>query len=107
MGGGQSLTIGLRHADRFSYVGGFSSATPDKGREQLFDGLLRGSDEAPFRLVWIACGRDDFLFDRNNAFSDWLNEQGIAHTYEITDGGHTWQVWRRYLQSFLPLLFRD
>ena len=26
MGGGQALTIGLRHLDRFAYVGGFSSA---------------------------------------------------------------------------------
>ena len=26
MGGGQALTIGLRHLDRFAYIGGFSSA---------------------------------------------------------------------------------
>ncbi len=108
MGGGQSLAIGLRNLDLFSYVGGFSSATPDADRNDYFSGITGDVDAANDRLnlLWISCGRDDFLLQRNNAFAAWLGELGVDHVYEISEGGHDWMVWRRYLQEYLPMLFR-
>ncbi len=107
MGGGHSLTIGLKYPELFSYVGGFSSATPEEGRDEL---LKRSSPDAvqrSRRLLWVGCGEDDFLIERNNEFARWLEANGIEHTYVVSDGAHTWLVWRRYLQKFLQLLFRE
>jgi enterochelin esterase family protein len=104
MGGGQSLDIGLNARDRFAWVGAFSAAVPDDP-DAAFPGL--GPDtKPPLRLLWIACGNEDFLTAANHKFQDWLKAKGVAHTPVWTPGGHTWRVWRRNLAELAPLLFR-
>jgi enterochelin esterase family protein len=107
MGGGQSLTIGLNHADRFASVGGFSAAVFDP--ENALAAALadpKGTDSA-LRLVWIACGKDDRLIENARQFTGILREKGIRHEFQTTEGGHSWPVWRRYLEEFLQRLFVD
>jgi enterochelin esterase family protein len=107
MGGGQALSAGLNNPQLFSYVGGFSSAVvmlnPDYNK--AFP-ALDASANKQLKLVWIACGTEDFLIEPNRKYKNWLMEKGVRHTYLETPGGHTWMVWRRYLTDFLPLLFR-
>ena len=105
MGGGQALAIGLQHPDRFAWVGGFSSGIPDQ--ESLT--TLLGQPEAAnqqLKLLWIACGKDDFLLKRNLDFIALLTEQHIRHTWRQSAGAHSWPVWRGYLAEFAPLLFQ-
>lgn len=104
MGGGQSLDIGLNVRDRFAWVGAFSSAVPDDPGTTLPG--LDGNTKPPLRLLWIACGNEDFLTAANRKFQDWLKAKGVVHTAVWTPGGHTWRVWRRNLAEFAPLLFR-
>lgn len=106
MGGGQSLTVGLGNADRFAWVGAFSAAPPAADMVQKF---LANPDAANtrFRLLWIAVGKDDFLRQRNEEFVAALKDKGIQHEWKLTDGDHSWPVWRRYLTEFAPLLFQD
>ncbi|MHB8863081.1 MAG: alpha/beta hydrolase-fold protein [Pirellulaceae bacterium] len=107
MGGGQSLTIGLKNLDRFAWIGGFSSVPPRGDVEGTFAELLQNvaaiNDQV--KLLWIGCGKEDFLLERNEEFHTWLSEKEIDHTYQRTDGGHDWMVWRKYLAEFLPQLF--
>jgi enterochelin esterase-like enzyme len=105
MGGGQSLTIGLNHADRFAWVGGFSSAVPATA---TVAGALDDAEATNQRLklLWIACGRDDFLLRRNEDFVVLLKEKAVRHEWRLTDGDHSWPVWRGYLAEFLPRLFQ-
>ncbi|HEX2972640.1 MAG TPA: alpha/beta hydrolase-fold protein [Tepidisphaeraceae bacterium] len=104
MGGGQSLTIGLNHLDRFSWVGGFSSAVPS--REAIASALRdSAATNHSLKLLWIACGKNDFLLKRNEEFISLLKEQNIQHEWHLTDGDHSWPIWRRYLGQFLPKLF--
>ena len=35
-----------------------------------------------------------------------LTEQGLKHTFFVSEGGHTWANWRLYLNTFAPLLFK-
>ena len=35
-----------------------------------------------------------------------LEEHGIEHTLHITEGAHSWDVWRAYLLELAPLLFK-
>ncbi|MHC4070306.1 MAG: alpha/beta hydrolase, partial [Planctomycetota bacterium] len=71
MGGGQSVTIGLGNLDVFSYVGAFSSAVRDEAKYKL---LLSdpNSTNARLELLWVGCGRKDFLFDANTRFLETL-----------------------------------
>ncbi|UCG57380.1 MAG: hypothetical protein JSU70_21245 [Phycisphaerales bacterium] len=104
MGGGQALTVGLGHLELFAWVGAFSSAVP-KGRK--LDSLLAKvkvtNDD--LNLLWIACGKKDFLFEANQKLIERLKVDNIRHVARITGGGHEWQLWRRYLNEFVPLLF--
>ena len=108
MGGGQSLGIGLRNFDKFANIGGFSSATAqgdfgeiDSAFEKLTSDVDKSNSEID--LLWIGCGKEDFLLKRNNHFIDWLKDRKIEHQYELTEGGHDWMVWRKYLATFLKL----
>jgi enterochelin esterase-like enzyme len=109
MGGGQALSIGLGHHERFAYVGGFSSGL---GRAEDFPKTYAALVEDPkvanrdFRLIWIGCGKEDGAFANSQKLSTFLTEHGIKHTFHESPGAHTWMVWRRYLQEVAPLLFQ-
>jgi len=106
MGGGHSISGGLRHPDQFAWVGAFSAAAPQADLDKEYANLSERIAEHPHRLFWIACGKDDFLIERNRSFNDQLNQRGIEHTYIETDGGHSWPIWRDYLPQFLQRIFR-
>ena len=113
MGGGQSLMLGLRHLDRFSYIAAFSTAMLGISTESLdetaeFASVAQDTQDANRRinLLWLGCGTEDFLYDSNEAFSRMLAESGLEHTFRTTGGIHNWVVWRRYLNEVAPLLFR-
>jgi enterochelin esterase family protein len=97
MGGGQSIFVGLNALDRFAWVGAFSAGG-------VIDEFASANQQ--LRLLWVACGSDDFLIEPNRKFRDWLEGKGVKFTWKETPGAHTWMVWRRYLAEFVPLLFQ-
>ncbi len=106
MGGGQALTVGLGNLEFFGWIGAFSSAVP---RGQKLDNLLAKPEviNEKLDLLWIACGRKDFLFQANQKLIERLKADNIKHIAHITDGAHEWSLWRRYLDKFVPLLFKE
>ncbi|MBT8400163.1 MAG: esterase, partial [Rhodothermia bacterium] len=108
MGGGQSIRIGLGNLDSFAWIGAFSAAAPVENLDETLGSLTKDIEQTneDIELLWIACGRDDYLIDRNEIFRSWLDEHGIVNTYRLTDGAHTWFVWREYLAQFLQSIFR-
>ncbi len=105
MGGAEALITGLNALDSFAYVGAFSSGGLGDDYGSVFPGLDAKAD-AKLRLLWIACGKEDRLFDGNVKFIEWLKSKGIRSTWVETPGAHTWTLWRRYLSEFAPLLFQ-
>ncbi|HTR43602.1 MAG TPA: alpha/beta hydrolase-fold protein [Pseudomonadales bacterium] len=105
MGGAESLTIGLNHPDIFAWVAGFSAASP---ASDAIHSALQHPDALnhKLKLLYIADGRDDFLLQRNEGFISLLGVYGIKYDWHLTDGAHTWPVWRNYLVDFAPQLFR-
>lgn len=105
MGGEQALRIGLTHLDLFSWVGGFSSAAPSA---DSVSACLNDSDAAnkKIKLLWIGCGKDDFLLQRNQEFIGLLKQKNIRHEWNLTEGNHSWPVWRGYLETLAPRLFQ-
>ena len=105
MGGLQALTVGLGNADRFAWVGGFSAAAPE-GDDA--DALLADPRMLTRRLrwLWIGCGKDDFLYERNLAFLAKLRDRNIPHTWHETAGDHSWPIWQQYFIEIAPQLFQ-
>ncbi|HVR87412.1 MAG TPA: alpha/beta hydrolase-fold protein [Planctomycetota bacterium] len=107
MGGGQSLTVGLCHLELFAWVGGFSSAVSNPEASVAPALSDPAATNSKLRLLWIACGKDDGLVKNAQALSEVLTRKEIRHELQITDGNHSWPVWRKYLGEFLPRLFGE
>lgn len=106
MGGNQTLIIGLNHPDLFAWIGGMSSALREP--ERVLAPFLADpkASAAKLKLLWFACGKEDFLLKENQALHKLLDDQGVAHEWHETEGGHKWGVWRRYLADLAPRLFQ-
>ncbi len=105
MGGHHALTVALNHHDQFNWIGAFSSAPPPTNSVAA---ALKTPEAVnkDLKLFWIACGEKDFLFKANGDFNALLKEKNIRHEYVVTEGDHSWPVWRNYLVEFAPKLFR-
>lgn len=104
MGGLHALTIGLNELDTFAWIGSFSAAVPEEAiAPALADAA--GTNEK-LKLLWIACGKEDRLLAENEKLTALLKEKSIRHEWHLTEGGHSWPVWREYLAEFAPRLFR-
>ncbi len=122
MGGSQSLNIAVPNLDKFAYIGVFSSGLigafgpvrpgappPPPGpswEERHAAALGNASLKKGLKLLWFATGKDDFLLETTRSSVALFKKHGFPVTYEETDGGHTWLVWRAYLEDFTPLLFK-
>jgi enterochelin esterase-like enzyme len=104
MGGGQALTVGLRHPETFAWVGGFSSALFGNPSRLAPDAADAGKQ---FRLVWLSCGDRDRLLDGSKALHSALDERKVPNVWHVDTGGHEWPVWRNDLYLLSQLLFRD
>ncbi len=104
MGGGQSVYIGLKNLNLFAWIGSFSSSVYTEFQGTLLDNPEKINDS--LELFWVGVGKDDFVLDMNEAFVALLESLGIEHESRLTEGNHTWWVWRNYLHELLPKLFR-
>jgi enterochelin esterase family protein len=105
MGGGHALDTGLRHTDKFSAIGAFSSAAPAGDLVENYPVCAGPKPDVNqnLKLLWIAIGKKDSLLKRNHAFVKALKKNNVRHTYIETEGGHSWPLWRDYIERFLVL----
>lgn len=104
MGAGQATSIGLRHLDRFRWIGSFSGVMRGFDMEggPLTDAAAANRE---IRLLWIGCGTGDRLYAANQKVHADLDQKGIRHRWFSCEGTHEWQVWRKHLHEFATLLF--
>ena len=108
MGGMQTFVTTLPNLDKFAYIGGFSPGVP----QALFDqGPLK--DSAAFnkqvKLLWLGTGTVEKANNPNiYVLHEALDKAGVKNTYYESNGtAHEWLTWRRDLNQFAPLLFRE
>jgi enterochelin esterase family protein len=111
MGGYHSMHISKYYPDMFDYVGLFSAAA--RFHEKSESPVYQNEKEqiaAQFAkkpaLYWIAIGKDDFLYEENVKYRQFLDEKGFEYEYFENGEGHIWRNWRIYLTMFAPRLFK-
>jgi enterochelin esterase-like enzyme len=110
MGGGQTVSIGLTHPDRFHSIGVFSAGW--NGTEEpvkQFPELLANSEASNKRMkvIWVACGKGDTTaLAGSKRLDEILAKNQIRHTYVETEGVHEWKVWRFCLHEFAQRIFQ-
>ncbi|MHB1557121.1 MAG: alpha/beta hydrolase-fold protein [Isosphaeraceae bacterium] len=119
MGGAQTLNVAFDKLSDYGYIGvyssgvfgiagGFGGSAPsteweDSHKAALDDASLKEG----LKLVWFACGKDDFLVKTSQATVEMLRKHKFDVIARESDGGHTWLNWRDYLAEFTPMLFRE
>ena len=58
------------------------------------------------KLFWFATGKSDFLVGTTRATVEMFKKHHFDVVYKETDGAHTWDKWREYLNEFAPQLFK-
>ena len=64
--------------------------------------LLREGKELP--EIYMAIGTEDALYDRNQRFRRFLEEEKISFIYEEGPGMHDWYFWNEYIERGIEKL---
>ncbi|WP_303921397.1 esterase [Draconibacterium sediminis] len=104
MGGGHTLAVTRLFPGTFDYICPLSIGV--RGNAADIDKQFQAVKQGGYKLYWFACGESDFLWEMAKEMDAALTRNGLEHTFYVTDGGHTWANWRKYLNTFAPLLFR-
>ena len=131
MGGYGAFRLAFRHPSRFAMTAGLSAAIfpdltkpDDVSRQQI--GFFKGTFGEPFDVadfnrqnffsnipslkvaserpaIWITVGDDDGfrLYEGNTALYLALKQADIPVEFRMTDGNHTWRLWRSEIENVL------
>lgn len=129
MGGGAAVRLGLAHPDIYGYAAGLSSELGSVSQmvmdnsftiwSHAFDGIPMGK-ETSTDMEWLAkqaikntqaapklflaCGTEDFLYEENCRYHQYLNEIGYEHVFSVKEGNHNWDFWDSEIQKVLRWL---
>ena len=109
LGGMQTFQIGTAHTELFSYLGMFSG-TPQGASKPLDNILAQGAAvNRRLHLFWFGAGtREDRFINRQRELRGLFEKAGIKAVYYESEGTvHEFQTWRRCLNQFAPLLFKN
>lgn len=112
MGGLQTMNTSFEHPSLFNYIGVMSMGFADMSRFGVKidlskrDQQIEDLKKAKPALYWIACGKDDFLYDSVVTMRKELDKHTFPYQYRESAGGHTWTNWRVYLSEFAGMIFK-
>jgi len=112
MGGMHTQNVTYNYPGMFDYIGVFSMGVLNFGQQQDAEkaaaersAKIEALKSSEYKLYWIACGNEDFLFNGVTELRNLLDSHDFKFTYRESSGGHTWANWRIYLSEFAPMLF--
>jgi len=103
MGGGQSLNFGLKHLDKFAWVGAFSAAPNTRKPEQLIADPAEAKKQ--LKLLYLSCGNKDGLIGISQGVHAYLKENQIPHIWHVDSNAHDPTHWRNNLYFFAQRIF--
>ena len=110
-GGHQTFQITLTHLDQFAHIGAFSGAilmAPGQNITDVYGGVFSDADKFNKQVHTLFLGQGTEEGMGCDRMSQSLKEAGINHVYYASRGTHhEWLTWRRCLNEFLPLLFKQ
>lgn len=75
-----------------------SDANPEYLIEQMAE------NGGVFPDIFMACGEDDSLLEKNKRVAALLKKHGVRHTFDVGSGAHEWDFWDKYIEKALDWL---
>ena len=117
MGGFGALRVGMKYAAKVKGIAAHSAVTSVEDlakfvSEPLDEYWTSGAENVDV-LHWarvnratlpplrMDCGREDQLLESNRALHAALLREGVPHSYEEHDGGHSWDYWQVHIRETL------
>jgi enterochelin esterase-like enzyme len=115
MGGFQTFQTTMTNLDKFAYVGGFSGAAfmqPGTEITKMYNGVFADANafNQKVKVLYLSIGttEPERMQTTVNGFHEALEKAGIKHVYYQSPGtAHEWQSWRRSLNQFASLIFKN
>lgn len=110
-GGHQTFVTTLNNIDKFSHIGAFSGALfflKEDNIKKAYNGVFAQPDvfNKKVHTLFLGMGSEEGMGSKR--ISDFLKENGINNIYYESPGTHhEWLTWRRCLNQFLPLIFKQ
>jgi S-formylglutathione hydrolase FrmB len=132
MGGYGAFKLGLAHPDRYAAAASLSGAVDmaerageveDPGYRREMEIIFGGAEQiagsqndlrhlarqvaassGPKPLLYQCCGTEDFLYDDNVRFRDFLRTLDLDLRYDEGPGEHEWSYWDYQIQQILDWL---
>ena len=97
--------------DEWKGIFGFNLSDPlelEGSEHDLFALAEKNKKEGHhFPKLYMWCGLEDSLISVNNRFDQFLTELAVPHTFEVSEGDHSWKYWDMHIQNSLKWLFED
>lgn len=115
MGGFQTFQTTMTNLDKFAYVGGFSGAAfmqPGTEITKMYNGVFADADafNKKVKVLYLSMGtaEPERMQTTVRGFHEALIKAGIKQVYYESPGtAHEWQSWRRSLNQFASLIFKN
>jgi len=135
MGGYGALRNGLKYSETFSKIIALSSAlvvddaakSTDEsfwpfGKRDYFERVfgeldkLDGSEFDVYALaknnkqntsIYLSCGTEDTLLEKNRVYKAFLETIGVNLTYVEDSGGHDWGFWDTYIEKGIAWIYGE
>ncbi|SHM72874.1 alpha/beta hydrolase-fold protein [Mucilaginibacter sp. OK098] len=115
MGGFQTFQTTMTNLDKFAYVGGFSGAgfmQPGTDITKMYNGVFADANafNEKVKVLYLSVGtaEPERMQTMVKGFHEALEKAGIKQIfYESPGTAHEWQSWRRSLNQFASLIFKN
>jgi enterochelin esterase-like enzyme len=113
MGGFVVMHTGFPHLDLFSelyiYSSGHTSEAALKKFDEYYGTMLKDSNtNDKFRVpLYMAAGETDIALLNGQKVLALFHQYGLRNFWVLSDGGHDWTNWRRYLYQTVQIMFPD
>jgi enterochelin esterase-like enzyme len=108
VGGGQTLNIGIPHADKFAYVSSYAPYTATEEFQKNFANYNPDVNKLnqQLKLFTISVGTEDFLYESVKKNIAMFEEKKVKVKSYIVPGGHTWMNCKLFLATTLQEIFK-
>lgn len=96
---------GMTDTFKNDYINAFGEDINIPDEDDLFYLAKKHNNDEIKPRIFMAVGKDDFMYEHNVELSKTFKSLDYDYTYIEDEGAHTWEFWDKYIQDLLKWMF--